>query len=140
MNQPRNEPTTMRWIPLVCTIIGIVVVGRAFQAPLPSSRFVIHIHAEHNNKESNAQEEDRTGNSMPLTELSRRQEAAGNMQQLATPYLLGETINKAAVVFIGVWFLLDLLGYGLVNDGSGLRIDTKEVAEMQRQINKTKPR
>lgn len=125
---------------LIRWLVGIVffVVGSAFQAPWHSLRVDLRVSYDNKNGDEGKQADRK--NSMPLTELSRRQEAAGNMKQLATPYLLGETINKAAIVFIGFWFLLDLLGYGLVNDGTGLRIDTKEVAEMQRQINKTKPR
>ena len=118
--------------------VGFFVVGSAFQVPWRSDRVDLRVSYDKKGEEE-GKPADRK-NSMPLTEFSRRQEAAGNMRQLATPYLLGETINKAAIVFIGFWFLLDLLGYGLVNDGTGLRIDTKEVAEMQRQINKTKPR
>jgi hypothetical protein len=102
----------------------------------------IALRAEKNEQDSKRNSKNSTGdnNKMPLTELSRRQQASGDMNRLASPYLIGEVINKAAIVFIGVWFLLDFLGYGLVQDGTGLRIDRKEVAEMQRQINKTRPR
>jgi hypothetical protein len=101
----------------------------------------IALRAEKNEQDSKRNSKNSTGNNkMPLTELSRRQQASGNMNLLSSPYMIGETINKAAIVFIGVWFLLDFLGYGLVQDGTGMRIDRKEVAEMQRQINRSRPR